>query len=188
MAQSKLTKLSVLRSESAADFAALRERLRKEIKPKGVIEEIYLEDIAHLVWDIQRLRNFKISTIHQAYGPALRSLLEQLLFKPVLLEGMDTEVKASVLADGWLENDAETKKEVRDILRRFDLDESAIEAEAMKLTVDHLQYLDRSLVTASGRLDKALRLVMEYRSGIAKRLRQQSDQILHEVEPAQQAA
>ena len=54
MAARKQTKLPLLRSESAADFLALRTGLHQEIQPKGVIEEIYLEDGAWLIWDLQR--------------------------------------------------------------------------------------------------------------------------------------
>jgi hypothetical protein len=75
MTQRKPTKLPLLRSESTAQFLALRERLQQEIDPRGAIEEIYLEDIAALVWEIQRLRRFRISVIHQAFHKALKRVL-----------------------------------------------------------------------------------------------------------------
>ena len=53
-----------------------------EIQPQGEIEEMYLKQIAVKVWEIERLRRFRISTIEQAYGRALRNLLEQLLVDP----------------------------------------------------------------------------------------------------------
>ena len=69
---------------------------------------------------------------------------------------------------------------------RVGLDELAIEAEAMKLSVDHLQNLDRSLTMASARVDKSLRIIMDYRgSDFAKRLRRKVDQILNEPQNSQ---
>jgi hypothetical protein len=174
MTQRKPTKLPLLRSESTAQFLALRERLQQEINPRGAIEEIYLEDIAALVWEIQRLRRFRISVIHQA----LKRVLGQLMFESNILELVNNEIEAARLAQGWLENDATDKKQVAGLLRQFHLDESAFEAEAMRLTADQLEYLDRALVTARSRLDKALRLIMDYRESFAKKLMRQSDEIL----------
>jgi hypothetical protein len=115
-------------------------------------------------------------------GPALRKLLGHLLVASRSgLRQINREKEVNELAQGWLENDPAAKAEVADILGRIDLDESAIEAEAMKLSVDHLQYLDRSLAMASARLDKALRMAMDYRnSGFANRLRIKANQIAQE--------
>ena len=37
----------------ADEFAALRAALRHEIKPNGTIEQIYLDDLAANVWEMQ---------------------------------------------------------------------------------------------------------------------------------------
>ena len=51
----------------------------------------------------------------------------------------------------------------------------------MKFSVNHLQYLDRSLAMASARLDKALRMVVDCRnSGFANRLRFKAIQVAQE--------
>ncbi len=186
MVQSKTTKLPVLRSESADDYLALRARLTREIKPEGAIEEIYLQEITTLIWEVQRLRSFRISIIHQAFSKALQSVLEQLLFNPDLLMRPETEIKAHRLAQGWLADDAAAKKQVADIFNGFDLDESAIEAEATRANLDQLRYFDEAISSASRRLDKALRMVMDYRgSNFVVRLRQKSGQILNEPPAAQ---
>jgi len=72
------------------------------------------------------------------------------------------------------------------MLDRFDLDESAVEAEAVKLTLDQQLHYDRSLAMASARRDKVLRTIMDYRgSDFAKQLRERSDQILNEPQDPQ---
>ena len=45
---------SLLITESADEFAALLAALQQEIKPNGIIEQIYLDDLAAIVWEIQR--------------------------------------------------------------------------------------------------------------------------------------
>jgi hypothetical protein len=92
------------------------------------------------------------------------------------------------LANRWFE-DAAAKEEVSEILKRFDLDESAIEAEAIKLASDQLEWLDKALVLATSRLDKSLRFIKSYRVGFADDVRRHSDRLLMaDVTPQRSAA
>ena len=187
MTKQNPAKLPLLRSESAAEFLALRTRLTQEVKPQGAIEEYYRDDIGALMWEVRRLQVWRISTIELASGPALRRLLIHIFLNDgeKLPDPINADKKARVLTQGWLEKDPTAKDEVTNVLGRVGLDGSAIEAEAVKLSVEHLQYFDRSLAVASARLEKGLRMVMDYRnSGFANRLRQASEQILSEPEAA----
>jgi hypothetical protein len=180
MAPRKPTKLPLLRSESAAEFLALRDRLHQEIKPTGVIEEIYLDDIAALVWEIQRLRNFRISMIHSALPQAIQAMLERLLYQPVYMESIDTVIKANSLTRGWLEKKDDERKEVAELLRRFNLDESAFEAETLRLAANSLEHLNRGLATAHHQREKSLRMIMDYRASFANRVKHHTDQMLQD--------
>ena len=51
-----LPKLPLLITESAEEFDALRDAFEREIKPRGIIEQMYVHDISSLVWEILRLR------------------------------------------------------------------------------------------------------------------------------------
>ena len=164
------SKPPVLRSESADGYTSLHKKLVEEIKPQGAIEAVYVEEITDLIWDIQRLRNCKVSVIHQMSRRALESLLTALLT-------INQKIKAQALANRWFE-DAAAKEEVSEIFKRFDLDESAIEAEAIKLASDQLEWLDKALVLASSRLDKSLRFIKSYRVGFADDVRRHSDRLL----------
>jgi hypothetical protein len=73
------SKPPVLRSESADEYTSLHKKLIEEIGPQGPIEAVYVEEITALIWDIQRLRNCKVSVIHQMSRRALESILNQLL-------------------------------------------------------------------------------------------------------------
>jgi vacuolar-type H+-ATPase subunit E/Vma4 len=164
------SKPPVLRSESADEYNSLYKKLVVEIRPQGPIEAVYVEEITALIWDIQRLRNCKVSVIHQMSRRALESLLTELLT-------IHQKIKAQALAKKWFE-DAAAREEVSEILKRFDLDESAIEAEAIRLASDQLEWLDKALVLATSRLDKSLRFIKSYRVGFADDLRRQSDRLL----------
>jgi hypothetical protein len=166
----------LLITESADEFAALLEALQQEIKPKGIIDQIYLNDLASIVWEIQRLRRCKTGIINNVFRTALQKLLCQLLTDSDPLS-RSPEQRADALARDWFSSQR-GKKEVLEILHQFHLDESAIEAEAIRISSANLELLDRMLTSLRSRFDKALRCVAEYRHSFAKQLQQSSDRIL----------
>jgi hypothetical protein len=166
----------VLMSESAEEYLALHKKLIDEINPQGLIEAVYVEEIADLVWDIQRLRKFKITIIILATRRSLVNILMELLTH-------HAKIKVDNLAKNWFAEDedeaAAAKEEVRKILQRFNLDESVIEAEAIKLVADQLDWLDKNLAAASSRLEKSLRFLKSYRADFANDLRRHSNRLLN---------
>ena len=85
--------------------------------------------------------------------------------------------KAESLAHAWF-SDPAGKKEVAQLLKDFQLDETAIEAEAIRSLTDKLEQLDRLLASLESRRNKALRCIAEYRGGLARQLRESSDRII----------
>src|SRR5262245_61192507 len=142
-----LPKSPLLITESAHEFDALRDAFEQEIKPRGIIEQMYVHDISSIVWEILRLRRCKVVIINSAFRSALENLLAQLLRQPRQNE-YDTDVRgeAKDLAQAWF-TDKEAKKAVSGILSQFDLDESAIEAEAIRKSSEDLELLDRMLTS-----------------------------------------
>ena len=59
-----LPKLPLLITESAEEFDALRDAFEREIKPRGIIEHMYVHDICSIVWEILRLRRCKVCVHH----------------------------------------------------------------------------------------------------------------------------
>ena len=166
----------VLMSESAEEYLALHKKLIDEINPQGLIEAVYVEEIADLVWEIQRLRKFKLTIIILATRRSLVNILMELLTH-------QAKIKVDKLAKNWFDEDedeaAAAKEEVRKILQRFNLDESVIEAEAIKLVADQLDWLDKNLAAASSRLEKSLRFIKSYRADFANDLRRHSNRLLN---------
>ena len=167
----------LLITEFADEFAALLAALQQEIRPNGIIEQIYLHYLAAIVWDLQRMRRYRTGIVNNAFRAALQSLLERLLLSPYVLERPDNERKAAALADAWFANTS-GKKEVLAILRQFDLDESAIEAEAVRQGWPDLELADKMQTSLRSRFDRTLRSVADYKDSLAKRMRQSSERIL----------
>ena len=171
-----LPKLPLLITESAEEFDALRDAFEREIKPRGIIEQMYVHDICSIVWEILRLRRCKVVIINSAFRSAVEDLLEQLLRQPGQYDH-EVEDEAEALAQAWF-TDQEAKKQVSETLSRFDLDESAIEAEAIRRSSSDLELLDRMLASLESRRDKALRRVAEYRGSLARQLRESADRMI----------
>jgi hypothetical protein len=171
-----LPKLPLLITESADEFDALRDAFEQEIKPRGIIEHMYVHDISSIVWEILRLRRCKAVIINSAFRSALEHLLPQLLRQPDQSE-YDVRDEARTLAHAWF-TDQEAKKQVSEILTGFDLDESAIEAEAIRKSSSELELLDRMLTSLESRRNKALGCVAEYRASLAHQLRESADRII----------
>jgi hypothetical protein len=173
-----LPKVPVLITESADEFDALRDAFEREIKPRGIIEQMYVHDICAIVWEILRLRRCKVVIINSAFRSALEDLLEWLLIEPGQYSlDRRQRIRAQVLARLWF-TDKEAKKEVSEILSEFELDESAIEAEAIRKSTAALELLDRMLTSLESRRNKALGCVAEYRASLAHQLRESADRII----------
>jgi hypothetical protein len=171
-----LPKSPLLITESADEFDAVRDAFEQEIKPHGIIEQMYVHDISSIVWEILRLRRCKVVIINSAFRSALQNLLKQLLREPGQYE-CEVEDEAEALAQAWF-TDQEAKKQVSEILSGFDLDESAIEAEAIRRSSSDLELLDRMLTSLESRRNKALGCVAEYRASLAHQLRESADRII----------
>lgn len=171
-----LPKSPLLITESADEFDALRDAFEREIKPQGIIEQMYVHDINSIVWEILRLRRCKVVIINSAFRSALHNLLKQLLRQPGQSE-YEVKDEAEALTQAWF-TDQEAKKQVSEILSRFDLNESAIEAEAIRGSSSDLELLDRMLTSLESRRNKALGCVAEYRASLAHQLRKSADRII----------
>jgi hypothetical protein len=187
-----LPKTPLLITESADEFDALRDAFEQEIKPRGIIEQIYVHDICDIVWEIRRLQRCKVVIINSAFRSALEHLLRQLLEQSDQddydevdgADELDEVDEAEALARAWF-TDQEAKKRVSEILSRFNLNESAIEAEAIRKSSADLELLNRMLSSRESRYDKTLCRVAEYRASLAHQLRESADRIIDEKDVLQ---
>ena len=167
--------MPLLITESEEDFAALTSELKQELKPRGIIEQMYVADIAALVWEILRLRRCKGATINIALKEALSEIVYRLAGEP----DPDTPQRdwVDAVSRDWFSKPT-ARKEVLELLDKFHLDESAIEAEAIRSKFSEIETLDRMLTLQELRLNKALRSIAEYRNSFAKQVREVSNRVI----------
>jgi len=171
----------LLVTESRDEFDRLRDALDDEIKPRGIIEQMFVADIAELHWEILRLRRCKAAIIKSEFRAALADLLQRLLRKPGDPQEGDwiysTSAEAENLAKEWFTEKA-AKKQVSELLGQFHLDDSAIEAEAIRKSAADLEKIDRMLASLESRRNRALGHIAEYREVFPRQLRESSDRII----------
>jgi hypothetical protein len=151
--------------------------IEQEIKPVGIIERRYVADYAASVFEIARLRRCKTAILNISYRPALEILLARLLREP----GQDDDYvsdETQALALAWF-TDEKAREQVRQILRRFHLDESAIEAQAYQLCASQLELIDRQLASLERRQTALLSYIAEYRVSLAWQLKESAERIIN---------
>jgi hypothetical protein len=176
-----LPKSPLLITESEEEFDRIRDALNQEIKPRGILEQMYVEDIAYLSWEVLRLRRTKAAIVNLGFRAALKQLTTQLLREP----GQHTFQlgdQPDELARDWF-SDHNVKKQIGDLLREFDLHESAIEAEAIRRSADDLERIDRLMASAETRRDKALVCIAQYRGDFGALLRDSSNRLITKEAP-----
>jgi hypothetical protein len=166
----------LLVTEAADQFAAIQTALGQELKPRGIIEKIYLQDMIVLVWEIWRFRRCKVAIINSELRAALATLLTRLLSEPGA-DPIRIDDEAAALAAAWF-TDTAAKARVAELLKGSQLDASAVEAEAIRRLAADLERLDRMIASAESRRNKALRSIAEYRGGLARLLREAGDRII----------
>jgi hypothetical protein len=171
-----LPKLPLLITESANEFDALRDAFEQEIKPRGIIEQIYVHDFCSIVWEILRLRRGKAAIINAAFRDALVHVLTECLETPESLQ-LDLDDQVQTLARAWFKNE-QGKKRVAKKLNESGFDEYAIEGEAIRRSSSDLELLNRMLASLEARRDKALRWIGDYRDGWGRQLRGLSDRMI----------
>ena len=107
----------LLITESAKDFAEMHDALNQEIRPQGIIEKMFVTDIAHFNWEILRLWRCRSTIVNVAYKSAIKEILRMLCMR-------NSEIynDADDLSLRWF-TDEDARGEVLDVLRGFHLDE-----------------------------------------------------------------
>jgi hypothetical protein len=163
----------VLPTESAEQFESEHLGFENAIKPRDKIEQMQVEDIAHLHWRILQRRRIAVAIFRAALTDALFDLLTQ------QLRALDSS-KAQILARRWAEGEATAKAEVVEILGRDGLDETAIEAEAYLRCSRELAAVEQSEALHASRRDKALPNLAFYREMVARQSREGKDLALED--------
>jgi len=140
------------------------------IKPDSILVEILCNDLIDVTWHILRLQRNRPVMINVRYREAIVKLLVD------ELQSCD-EFQAQTIAEQWFATQA-GKDAVLAILASFHLDETSIEAEALKILGPELELWERMVSSLQERRDRTLDTLKKVQSSVAKRAKKISDSII----------
>jgi hypothetical protein len=165
-----LPKIPLLATECRREFNRIRAALEQLVKPADVVQQIYLDEMVHRVWEIMRCRRCKVGIVNGRIRAELRAYIAGHW-------ELKSSEEAERLANRWYEG-PQGKKEVHECLAEFQPDESAIEAEAIRESLAELEVLEKLIVMAEAGRDRAFRIIANYRYEFAEKLRAASNRII----------
>ena len=138
----------------------MRDAIVAQFKPSNAIEQMWICEIIHGEWEMQRIREFKDLFITSARGPAVKNLLSIAL---------DASGAAEIdeLAERFFTNKA-VRKKVLDKLGQYGMTRASIDAEAFRHGLVELGEINRRLAELSSRRDKNLQQLEDHRAGLAR--------------------
>ncbi|MER2265744.1 HNH endonuclease [Methylobacterium oxalidis] len=176
----------LLPGEDPAQYNAVLASIVQQVKPRDVVETLWVKDLVGLVWEAKRLRLWRQRIVDQARLQAAEALIKPVLEAqdksafPVISE---IERKARDLALNWLNGKAAEAATVETLLQVRGLTTADVIAKAFELRMPDLERVDRMLTNADSRRDVLLRKIECNRASLGQSLRAESDDII-DVEPS----
>ncbi|MEA1835056.1 HNH endonuclease signature motif containing protein [Methylobacterium durans] len=176
----------LLLGEDVSLYDAVLASVVQQVKPRDVIETLWVKDLVDLIWEAKRLRLWRQRILAQARLQAAEALLKPVLEAqdksafPVISE---IERTARDLALGWLNGRAPEAATVETLLQGRGLTTNDVTAKAFELKLPDLERIERMVMNADNRRDALLREIERKRVNLGRNLRVASEDII-DVEPA----
>jgi hypothetical protein len=155
----------LLITESEEEFKRIRQALYEELGPVGIIEQMYVDEFADIVWEILRLKRCKAGVTNLKFHDESARLLGRLI-----------NVGPDIARD-WI-SDPDIAKEVEKRLAEYKLDGSVVIADAIKAASYELELIESLIVSAEKRRDTTLARIAHYRGELGIILRRASDRLI----------
>jgi hypothetical protein len=143
-------------------------RIVAAVRPRDILEELWMRDVVDLVWEAFRLRRLKAALMWSACPGGIAKLLSS----------MTSLSDAHHIAAGWAAGNAEAMDKVDSLLDRSDFSWEEVKAETLAERIDQIERIDRMTARAEARRSAALRGIERHRKNLAAELRRASDEML----------
>jgi hypothetical protein len=143
----------LLEGEDSAAYDKLLAQITEALKPKDIIEELWVYDVLNLSWEVISWRQRKSRLIKANLHLGLKTVLSSLT----------TYVNAKELAENWAVGDAESVERVDELLSDADLSMDEVVAETIAIKISDIERFDRLIMNAEARRNAVLREIDRYR-------------------------
>ena len=163
----------LLATESEEEVEARRAELESHLHPGDALERIYFNEFFGGQLNIWRWQRAAIAGANLGMQNALYELLVEKL--GALEPGQETVRHLA----RWF-TDVEVRREIFDLLAKYNLNESVIEAEAFRQLGADLTKFDCLTASAEARRDKALHTLAALRNGLGEKLKGKTIELVAE--------
>jgi hypothetical protein len=157
-----------MEGEDITLYDDLLTRFSTAIKPRDILEDIWVREVVDLVWEIFRLRRLKWTLLAAKAQEGLIRVLA-----PLIGWG-----EADTLASAWFARKPSAIKRVEKMLASAELSVDAILAQTLSIKLDDIERIDRMIAVAEARQNAILREIDRHREVLSQNLRR----VMHEVE------
>jgi hypothetical protein len=164
-----------IRDDTAGPYATLLAHIIAEVKPRGIVEHIWVRDFADLAFEVVRLRGLKADLMTASAGEGLRHVLREIGANDYL-----------GLSKRWHAREPEAVAMVGAALAAAGLGPGVVRAQALAVRIGEVEAMDRMIRSAEARRDEMLRQLHRHQATLAERLRNAAaaHQQVHEIEIA----
>lgn len=185
--------IPLLAGESAAAYDDLLARVSGNLKPSDIFEEIWVREIADLIWESLRWRRHLAGFLATAIPKVLERILKPLAQNQpepassggnftAKMRAAEASLKASsTLAMDWATGDPAAIAHVNRLLASAGLTMDNVIAQTSASELDKIERFNRLIASAEGRRNVLLREIEHHRAPFAQRLRAE----IHKIENAE---
>lgn len=148
-------------------FASVLHAVTSAVAPTDFIDELWVEDIVHLVVEARRLRALQARLLASYVHVGLGDLLDEQIGR----------TKAGPLVRRWSKGQPKARAEVAKALSRAGLTMEHAEARTLELKLDAFERFDRMTTGLEARRHLVLRELDRHRAAVAARLLAVADDI-----------
>jgi len=152
----------IMEGEDITLYDDLLTRISTAVKPKDILEDIWVREDVDLVWEIFRLRRLKWTLLVASAEEGLVKVLAP------FIQGVPEQKE---LAHAWFARKPSAIKRVKKILASAGLSEDAILAQTLSIKLDDIERIDRMIAIKEARRNVILSEIDRHREMLGRSLR-----------------
>lgn len=145
--------------EDPATYDDLLARVAAAVKPNGVIEDLWVRDVADDAWEVLRLRRYKAGFLAASAPDGMQAVLSGL-----------GEIKSFTLSQRWATREPTALGDVREQLETAGLTLDAVMGSAFAKHINEFDRIERLIGAAMARRAATLREIAQHRAELAEQL------------------
>ena len=162
----------LLSTERSDHFELLLTQLVVAIAPANTIEQMWVYDVAVLVWEMMRLRRYKALVIEKRLPDVFRSIATDNI-------GDDGESDESDRFADVYYRDPEQRRVLAEALADYNLTTDIVDAEAFRSSLSFgLEKIEPMLASLQVRRDAIVREIGAYRDSLARQVKKAIDDVI----------